>query len=78
MEGSGGGGVGFPKIAYSHNQSLLKTFSQKIAYCSLSGKHTPCKLSFVYKSYIRYGIRAVPKFGKQASLFSYHKDKKYV
>ena len=42
------------------------------------GKHTPCKLSFVYTSYIRYGVRAVSKFGKHASLFSYHKDKTYV
>ena len=24
------------------------------------GKHTPCKLSFVYTSYIRYCVRAVP------------------
>ena len=36
-------------------------------------KDTLCKLSFVYTSYIRYGVRAVPKFGKHASLFSYHK-----
>ena len=42
------------------------------------GKHTPCLLSFVYTSYIRYGVRAVPKFGKHALLFSYHKDKNYV
>ena len=42
------------------------------------GKHTPCKLSFVYTSYIRYGVRAAPKFGKRASLFLYHEDKKYV
>ena len=40
------------------------------------GKHTLCKLSFVYTSYIRYGVRAVSKFEKHASLFSYHKDKK--
>ena len=38
------------------------------------GKHTPCKLSFVYTSYIRYGVRAAPKFGKHASLFSYHNE----
>ena len=42
------------------------------------GKHTPCGLSFVYTSYIRYGVRAVQKFGKHASLFSYNKGKKYV
>ena len=42
------------------------------------GKHTPCGLSFVYTSYIRYGVRVVPKFGKHALLFSYHKGKKYV
>ena len=36
------------------------------------GKHTPCKLSFVYTSYIRYGVRAAPKFGKHALPFSYH------
>ena len=42
------------------------------------GKQTPCKLSFVYTSSIRHGVRAAPKFGKQASLFSYHKDKYYV
>ena len=41
-------------------------------------KHTPCKLSFVYTSYIRYGVLAVSKFGKHTSLFSLHKDKKYV
>ena len=40
------------------------------------GKHTPCGLSFVYTSYIRYAVRAVPKFGKHALLFSYHKGKK--
>ena len=38
------------------------------------GKHTPRKLSFVYTSYIRYGVRAVPKFGKHASLFAYQID----
>ena len=42
------------------------------------GKHTPCKLSFVYTSYIKYGVRAAPKFGNQASLFSHHIDKNYV
>ena len=42
------------------------------------GKHTPCKLSFVYMSYIRYGVRAISNFGKHASLFLYHKSKKYV
>ena len=41
-------------------------------------KHTPCLLSFVYTSYVRYDVRAVPNFGKHASLFTYHKDKKYV
>ena len=35
-------------------------------------EHTPCKLSFVYTPYIRYGVS---KFGKHESLFSYHKDK---
>ena len=41
-------------------------------------KHTPCKLTFVYTSYIRYGIRAAPKFGKHASLYSYHKKSAVV
>ena len=36
------------------------------------GKHT---LSFVFTSYIWYSVRAVSKFGKYTSLFSYHKDK---
>ena len=45
------------------------------SFYSLSG-NTPCKLSFLYTSYIRYGVRAALKFGKHASLFSYHKDKK--
>ena len=35
-------------------------------------------LSFVYTSYIRFGARAAPEFGKQASLFSYHKKTKYI
>ena len=42
------------------------------------GKHIPCKLSFVYTSYIRYGVRAAPKFGKHTSLVSYYKGEKYV
>ena len=42
------------------------------------GKHTPSKLSFVYTSYIRFGVQAAPKFGKHTSLFSYHKDKNYL
>ena len=42
------------------------------------GKQSLCLLSFVYTSYIRYGVRAAPKFGKHASLFSHHKDKKYA
>ena len=41
------------------------------------GKQSPCLLSFVYTSYIRYGVRDAPKFGKHASLFSYHKEQKY-
>ena len=41
-------------------------------------KQSPCLLSFVYTSYIRYGVRAAPKFGNHASLFLYYKDKKYV
>ena len=42
---------------------------------SLSGN---THLSFVFTSYIRHGVRAALKFGKRASLFLYHKDKKYV
>ena len=42
------------------------------------GKQSPCLLLFVYTSYIRYGVRAVPKFGNHASLFLYYNDKKYV
>ena len=42
------------------------------------GKYTPCKLSFVYMSYTKYGVRAAPKFGNHASLFSHHKIKIYV
>ena len=42
------------------------------------GKQSPCLLSFVYMSYIKYGARAAPKFGNHASLFLYYKDKKYV
>ena len=42
------------------------------------GNHTPCKLSFVCMSYIRYGVGAAPKFGKHESLFSYHKEKNYI
>ena len=37
------------------------------------GKQSPCLLSFVYTSYIRYGVRAARKFGKHASLFSCRK-----
>ena len=51
---------------------------KKVPYIYTVGKHTPCGLSFVYTSYIRYGVRAVPKFGKHALLCSYHKGKKYV
>ena len=40
------------------------------------GKHTPCKLSFVYTSYI--SVRAAPKFGKHASIFLYNKGTKYI
>ena len=39
------------------------------------GKHTACKLSFVYTSYIIYGVRAAPMFRKHESLFSCHKEK---
>ena len=42
------------------------------------GKQSPCMLSFVYTSYIRYGVRAAPMFGKHALLFSYHKEQKYI
>ena len=42
------------------------------------GKQSPCLLSFVYASYIRYGVRAAPKFGKYASLFSFHKEQEYI
>ena len=65
-----------------HNQNLNDSFETKMKILhkieSTVGKHTPCGLSFVYTSYIRYGVRAGPKFGKHASLFSYYKRKKYV
>ena len=41
-------------------------------------KQSPCLLSFEYTSYIRYGVRAAPKFGNHVSLFLYCKDKNYV
>ena len=63
---AGSNTLNHPEMAFE-NQSTLNTV----------GKHTSCKLSFVYTSYmyIRYGVRAVPKFGKHASIFSYHKTK---
>ena len=41
-------------------------------------KTNSCLLSFVETPYIRYIVRAVLKFGKQASPFSCHKEQKYI
>ena len=32
----------------------------------------------LYVMYIRYCVRAAPKFGKHPSLFSFHKEQKYM
>ena len=62
--------------------SSEQRYATKPATCKgkkqLVGKQSPCLLSFVYTSYIRYGVRATPKFGNHASLLLYYKDKKYV
>ena len=55
----------------------------KALLLSLSGNSDACfpnvdEAIFVYTSHIRYGDRAASTLGKHASLFSYHKDKKYV
>ena len=73
----------FCKIALENVKLSLKIikyiYSFRFFWINITvGKHTPCLLSFVYTSYIRYGVQAVPNFGKHASLYSYHKDKKYV
>ena len=34
--------------------------------------------SFVYTSYIRYGVRAAPKFGKHVALFSFFYRKQHT
>ena len=39
------------------------------------GKQSPCLLSFVYTSYIRYGVRPAPKFGNTHRYFHIIKTK---
>ena len=59
---------------YTNDLSKLSSIQYLQCSCITVGKHTPCKLSFLYTSYIRYGVRAAPKLGKHASLFSYHNE----
>ena len=57
-------------------RSLCFPFIIIVIFLYTVGKHIPCGLSIAYTSYIRYGVRAAPKFGKHVRIFSYHKKNK--